>query len=303
MTNSTSLQLSIQRTLEGLKKKLALDFVAVALTDGLYRDIYWRFALGAQSERYKKIAVRMGRGMAGKVLQGNSPLIVTAFPEEVQDEVLEFPIFLVESLTSGVGITIKVPLHLDREPYGVLLVGHRSRREFTDNDITIVQHSAGVLAKLYDDEPICMMDARDANDRNIEGSDAGLTTKLEDGPVHNLLHDAKKAGLTCELLDQRITRLSIERQEEIRAILTCLIQACDVSKASAQLVIGQDELGQTLIEFEGVLHPATQDLFLPVISQLRSLKCDLEIIIELEKQSVKLIIPTRFLLDELYWYN
>ena len=281
-----------------------LDFVAVALTDGQYRDIYWRFALGARSDRYKKIAVRMGRGMAGKVLQGMTPHIVAEFPEGIQDEVLEYPIFLVESLASGVGVTIKSTIHMDRQAYGVLLVGQRSRREFAEEEIVSVQTCASILAQLYDEEPIDCVDSGEMNGVYTLDRDLECTTKEAVRPFRKLLRQAQAVGMTCELLDQRITRLSSQRQEEILEILAFLIQECDISTVPAKLVIGQDELGQTLIEFEGFLfHPVSQELFLPVMPQLKSLKCDLEIVIEKEKQSVRFTIPTRFLLDEMNWHN
>lgn len=301
----------MQIELEQLKEELGLDFVAVALADGQYRDIYWRFALGANSERYKKIAVRMGKGMAGKVLQGFTPYVVTEFPEDVQEDVLEYPIFLVESLKSGMGVTIKSPLPTDRQSNGVLLVGQRSKREFLENDIDQVQLCANVLAELYDLYPLELTDSEDLEvSQRIQkynlsfSQDIESTMKKEAGPIVKLLHEAQAVGISCELLDQRITRLSDERQEEITAILTLLVKEYATSTEGAQLVIGQDELGHTLIEFEGyLLYPASQELFLPVMTELKSLKCDLEIVIEKEKQSVRFTIPTRILLDEMNWNN
>lgn len=310
MTDSVTRRKKMQIELEQLKEELGLDFVAVALADGQYRDIYWRFALGANSERYKKIAVRMGKGMAGKVLQGFTPYVVTEFPEDVQEEVLEYPIFLVESLKSGMGVTIKSPLPSDMQSNGVLLVGQRSKREFLENDIDRVQLCASVLAELYDSYPLELTDSEYLESHwtqkytPIISQDIESITQKEAGPIVKLLHEAQSVGISCELLDQRITRLSNERQEEIAAILTLLVKEYTMSTEAAQLVIGQDELGQTLIEFEGnLLHPASQELFLPVMAELKSLKCDLEIVIEKEKQSVRFTIPTRILLDEMNWNN
>ncbi|MDQ0091446.1 hypothetical protein J2T12_004883 [Paenibacillus anaericanus] len=306
MINKLTIQQKIQWELEQLKNEMGLDFVAIALSDGQYRDIYWRFALGAQSDRYKKIAVRMGRGMAGKVLQGMSPHVVLAFPEEVQEEVLEYPIFLVESLYSGVGVSINSTIHVQNQAYGVLLVGQRSRREFPEEDIMRVQACAGTLAGFYDEAPTAPSGSEDSSVSPtwINESSRDTDSKLNNshGSIIKLLQEARAAGITCELLDQRITRLNDERQEEITAILALLVRECGTQAVDAQLIIGQDELGQTLIEFEGyLLHPASNELFLPVMEQLKSLKCDLEIVIEKDKKSVRFTIPTRVLLDEMHW--
>lgn len=297
MTNSMTLQQKIQNELEQLKNDLELDFVAVALADGQYRDIYWRLALGAHSDRYKKIAVRMGRGMAGKVLQGMSPYIVKAFPEEVAGEVLEYPIFLVESLTSGVGISINSNIFPNKQAYGVLLVGQRNKREFPVEDITCVQTCADRLAGIYDEAP---NENNKSNDTYLQELDS--MPNKGTGPILSLLQEAQAVGITCELLDQRVTRLNDERQQEISDIIALLVREHGTTNEAAKLIFGQDELGQTLIEYEGyLLHPASNELFQPVMEQLRSLQCDLEIVIEKDKKSIRFTIPTRALLDEMYW--
>lgn len=294
--NNTTLQQKIQWEMEKLKQEMGLDFVAVALADGDYRDIYWRFALGANSDRYKRITVRMGRGMAGKVLQGRSPYIVTSFPEEVREEVLEYPIFLVESLKSGVGVSVRSLQYEGSRAYGVLLIGQRSSREFSHTDIEHVELCANVLSRIYDSEAI----DSDRLDEKVGTEESILD--METGAILHLLHQAQIKGVTCELLDQRITRLTTERQDELAAILSIMLHNYETSVEHPQLIIDQDELGQTLIEFQcSYLYPASQQLFQPVIEQIKSLKCDLEIVRGESIHSVRFTIPTRQLLDEMNW--
>ncbi|UNK16252.1 hypothetical protein MNQ98_17170 [Paenibacillus sp. N3/727] len=326
-TYQPTLQQRVQWELEGLKRDMELDFAAVALADGNYRDIYWRFALGANSDRYKMITVRMGRGMAGKVLQGKHPHVVTAFPEEVQDEVLEYPIFLVESLRSGVGVSVDSMTDNRRKAYGVLLVGQRSRREFSSDDIERVQSCAGALGRLYDDDyagccsSVNPTDSGEPAHSPRQPSAAQLSVKSETitelsdnvlewessgqavGPILRLLQVARSAGVTCELLDQRVTSLALERQEEIASILEVLVKMCTSSPpVDAQLVIGQEKTGNTCVELgSSLLYSLSQELFQPVMEQIRSLKCDFEIVMEKSKQTVRFIVPTRRLLDEMHW--
>lgn len=287
-----TIQQQIQLELQQLKSDMALDFVAVALADANYRDIYWKIALGANSERYKKITVRMGNGMAGKVLQARRPHVVTSFPEEVQDEVLEYPIFLVESLRSGVGVSVDSGRIEQKESYGVLLVGQREKRLFSRQEIERVEQAASILAALYDS--ITIQPLSEVMHSKVE--------MLQSSPLLKHLRNFRAQGVTCELLDQRITRLPDERQEQIATILELLVCCCIQSHAAAKIVLGQDDRGHTLVEYEceGVCH-LSRELFNPVQEQLIALKCNLEIMVEERQQSVRFTIPTRLLLDELNW--
>ncbi|WP_212939753.1 GAF domain-containing protein [Paenibacillus antibioticophila] len=289
---SLTIQQQIQQELQQLKSELALDFVAVALADANYRDIYWKIALGAKSERYRKITVRMGRGMAGKVMQTKLPHIVTSYPEEVRDEMLEYPIFLVEAIRSAVGVSVDSKRPEQKQSYGVLLVGQRQERVFREQEIARVEQSAAVLAVLYDSavvlEPV----------RELEQAEH---THLK-SPLLQLLREFRAEGITCELLDQRITRLSHTRQQQIGEILDLLVHHSMRSIHQAGVTMEQDESGHTRIEFQCVGgEPLSQDLFNPVNDLLISLKCDLEITVEAERQSVRFTIPTRLLLDEQIW--
>ncbi len=285
-------QQQIQLELQQLKSEMALDFVALALADDNYRDIHWKIALGAQSERYKKITVRMGNGMAGKVLQTRRPHVVTYFPEEVQDEVLGYPIFLVESLRSGVGVSVDSIRPERKKAYGVLLIGQREERIFGEPDVEEVKRSAARLAVLYDSI-------------TTPGQESEAQETLQEEKASPLLlrmKEFRKQGMTCQLLDQRMTRLPLERQDQIAAILELLVRHSIQAHTRAGVVLGQDEAGNTLVEFEseedGLI---SRELLDPVKEELFALKCDLEILAEGSCQTVRFTIPTRILLDEQHW--
>ncbi|GIO44712.1 hypothetical protein J41TS4_44700 [Paenibacillus apis] len=289
---SLTIQQQIQQELQQLKSDLALDFVAVALADANYRDIYWKIALGAKSERYRKITVRMGRGMAGKVMQTKRPHIVTSYPEEVRDEMLEYPIFLVEAIRSAVGVSVDSKRPEQKQSYGVLLVGQRQERVYHEQEIARVEQSAAVLAVLYD-STVVLEPAKEQE--RAEHTDVK-------SPLLQRLREFRAEGITCELLDQRITRLSHTRQQQIGEILDLLVHHSMRSIHQASVTMEQDELGHTRIEFQCVGgEPLSQDLFNPVNDLLISLKCDLEIAVEAERQSVRFTLPTRLLLDEQIW--
>ncbi|MFC7679955.1 hypothetical protein [Paenibacillus sp. GCM10028914] len=296
MTNQDRHSLTIQEQIhcqvQLLKSELKLDFVALALADANYRDIYWKIALGARTERYRKIMVRMGKGMAGKVLKAKCPYIITYFPEEVQDEMLEYPIFLVESLRSGLGVSVDSLLPEQKHSYGVLLVGQREERIFSHQEIEQVEQYASMLAALYDDSA-----------KVLSTSETKETEPLDlTSPILHRLREFHKEGFTCELLDQRITRLSHRRQHEISEVLKLLAYDCSRSQSNATLILEQDQIGNTLVMFEGKgKYYLSEDVFHAMKQHLKSLKSDFEISVEEDCQSVRFTLPTRLLLDEVHW--
>lgn len=295
MTNHSSypstMQKQIQLELQQLKSEMNLDFVAVALADANYRDIYWKIALGAQSERYRKIMVRMGKGMAGKVLQAKTPHIITCFPEEVRDELLEYPIFLIESLRSGVGVSIDSSNPEQKLSYGVLLVGQREDRVFSLQEIERFEQKASVLAALYDHTATF-----------LSTNETHETEQDLMSPLLQRLRVLHTEGVTCELLDQRITSLSYSRQQEIADILEFLAHDCACSGSKTTITMEQDEIGNTLVVYVGEGNGfLSHEIFNSMKDLLKSLKSDLEISVEQHRQFVRFVIPTRQLLDEIHW--
>lgn len=291
--SSLTAQQQIQSELMCLKTDLQLDFVAVALADESYRDIYWKFGLGAKTERYRKIMVRIGKGMAGKVLKAKSPHIVTHFPEEVRDEMLEYPIFIVESLRSGVGVSVDSSLPQKKLSYGVLLVGQRVERVFSPSDIERVEQSAAVLAKIYDHYSVTFPSASKSEELDL----SDVT-----GPLLQRLRKLHKEGLACEILDQRVTHLSTKRQEEIAEVIELIVQGFSPSLKNAAMTIEQDQIGHTVVVFEGQREVSlAPEILYSIKKLLKSLKSDLEISVEPHHQSVRFILPTRQLIDEDNW--
>lgn len=280
----------IQTELQQLKSELKLDFIALALADENYRDIYWKIALGANTERYRKIMVRMGKGMAGKVLKSKAPYIVSYFPEEVRDEMLEFPIFLIESLRSGMGVSVDSSRPEQKLSYGVLLVGQRKERVFSQQEVERVEQSAAALAALYDHTAsfVSLAETDEAED---------LT-----GPLLQKLRSLHKEGIQCELLDQRLTRLSRHRQQEIAEVLDLLAHEYFSSLSNVKISMEQDAIGYTLVVYEGEGTLCyTHETFHTIRELLKSLKSDLEVSVAPNHQSVRFAIPTRQLLDEIHW--
>ncbi|WNS78413.1 GAF domain-containing protein [Domibacillus sp. DTU_2020_1001157_1_SI_ALB_TIR_016] len=120
----------VEKLFASLKEAVSSDFVAYALQRRAGTDITWLYALGNRNDKYKRITVRYGKGIAGKVVSTGSPISVDAFPHGIHGKALDYPIMLAEQLVSAYA----VPLFHTSCPKGVLLIGRRKVRPFTEDE-------------------------------------------------------------------------------------------------------------------------------------------------------------------------
>ncbi|MEJ8777739.1 GAF domain-containing protein [Pseudogracilibacillus sp. ICA-222130] len=121
---------SIQRMIENIKEKYALDFVAVT---NVYMQPYetnlrWEYAVGNIAERFKRIVLKSGKGIAGIVYKTGKPMHVenteAAFTE---DTLFNYPIIVSEKIKSMCAI----PLYEQNRVKGVVLLGFREKDKMT----------------------------------------------------------------------------------------------------------------------------------------------------------------------------
>jgi len=127
-----------------LKEAVQCDFVGLAIQNEIGPDVRWHYAVGNLNEKYKRITVRFGKGIAGKVISSGSPMMMTDFPHHILGKMTDYPIALAEKLVS----TYAVPLLSNTAPKGVLLVGKREKYSFTEDEQEIVKESAINLEQL-----------------------------------------------------------------------------------------------------------------------------------------------------------
>ncbi len=120
------------------------DFVGLAIQNESGPDVRWHYATGNFNEKYKRITVRFGKGIAGKIISTGSPMMMTDFPNDIFGKVTDYPIALAEKLVSSYA----VPLFFNHVPKGVLLVGKREKYSFTDEEQEQVLESAQTLEQL-----------------------------------------------------------------------------------------------------------------------------------------------------------
>ncbi|GIM47898.1 histidine kinase [Collibacillus ludicampi] len=129
-----SLQGDIETSLSVLRRLTDTDFAALAWTSSNEQTIRWRFVSGNRNERYKKIVMFPGKGIGGKVFRSGRPMVIQSFSPKSGDDPREYPILLAEGLHSA----IAVPVTIDDQIMGVLLVGCRMNRVFPHETLELV---------------------------------------------------------------------------------------------------------------------------------------------------------------------
>ncbi|MBB6454033.1 GAF domain-containing protein [Salirhabdus euzebyi] len=121
-----------------LRENLSCDFTGVALQQQIGIDVNWPFVCGNRNEKYKHLLVRYGKGIAGKVIASGSPMTINSFPENILGKTTDYPIMIAEKLISAYA----VPLFWEGKPKGALLIGYRSKHNFTTEEINTVRDGA-----------------------------------------------------------------------------------------------------------------------------------------------------------------
>jgi nitrogen regulatory protein A len=128
----------IQNELDSICKITSSDFSGLAWIDQQDSRIRWLYASGNSNERFKRLAQKPGRGLAGLVLKLGRPIVIDAGKTglELSRVQYDYPIMLVEHLHTA----IAVPITVHDETRGVLLIGNRSERYYEENDLHLISN-------------------------------------------------------------------------------------------------------------------------------------------------------------------
>lgn len=119
-----------QNEVDRLRDKINVDFVGLAMPSDLIlqTDIHWTFVSGATNERYKKIELQKGKGIAGFVLKsGRSWIELDVETSSMSTHIFDFPIVKFEKLTNFMAL----PLWKYNKVAAVLLIGNRDKKPFS----------------------------------------------------------------------------------------------------------------------------------------------------------------------------
>lgn len=123
-------QFNFQEKIGQIKEEFGFDFVSVALVQSAERrfELRWTYAIGNRSERYRRIVLQSGKGIAGHVFKTGKPFFVENTDKLLtKKDLFNYPIIDVEGLKSFGAI----PLYKCNRVQGVLLVGNRTTGELS----------------------------------------------------------------------------------------------------------------------------------------------------------------------------
>jgi phosphoserine phosphatase RsbU/P len=120
--------------LERTRAILQADTAAVLVLDASARELTAMAGAGLEEEIGRGVPIPVGRGFAGRVAAGRKPVIVN----QVDHTTVLNPLLLAKGIQALVG----VPLIVGGNVIGVLRVGSVSRREFSDDDVELLQLAA-----------------------------------------------------------------------------------------------------------------------------------------------------------------
>lgn len=130
--------------IDKLREQIKCDFVGLALQEKEGPNINWPLTSGNANDKYERITVRYGKGIAGRVLSTGRPFQINYFPQDIIGKALEYPIMLAEKLL----FAYAVPLLISGIPKGVLLIGSRDNFVLTEEAKQRVLSNARVIEKL-----------------------------------------------------------------------------------------------------------------------------------------------------------
>lgn len=130
-----------QRELDKIREGFGYDFLALALVEPAEEQyvIRWKYAAGNLNERYRRIVLKSGNGIAGIVFKTGKPIYIPSVSKYVgAGNLFNYPILQSEKLQS-LGA---VPLWNDTRVAGVLLGGFRSEDAMTQELMQSLQETA-----------------------------------------------------------------------------------------------------------------------------------------------------------------
>lgn len=131
-----------QAELDQIRQALGYDFMSLALAEPAEYDyvIRWKYASGNTNDRYKRIVLQSGRGIAGIVFKTGKPFLLSSVQKHVKpDTLFNYPITKMENLNS-IGA---VPMWSDGRVAGVLLGGFRGEGQVTRDMLLTLESVAG----------------------------------------------------------------------------------------------------------------------------------------------------------------
>ena len=135
----------LSELLERIRDALEVDTAALLLLDEDRDVLVARAAKGLEEEVRQGVQVPLARGFAGRVAAEHKPLIIDLDHYEVWNPILR---------QKGIRSMLGVPVHVEGRVIGVMHIGTLVRREFDEDDVTLLQLAADRAALAIDNARI-----------------------------------------------------------------------------------------------------------------------------------------------------
>lgn len=129
--------------IRALKEQLGFDFTGIAFRLNTNHSLLtWMYATGNLNNRYRRIVLESGKGIAGGVHKTGRAMIIQDALREIADEKLvQYPIIISERLAS----MFALPLWKNNEVHGVLLMAFRSSHRISKMMFCMTLESVGAV--------------------------------------------------------------------------------------------------------------------------------------------------------------
>ncbi|MGH2833010.1 MAG: PP2C family protein-serine/threonine phosphatase, partial [Solirubrobacteraceae bacterium] len=141
-----SLEDMLSELLGRIRSALGVDTAAVLLLDVDRGVLVARAARGLEEEVRQGVQVPLARGFAGRVAAERRPIII----EDLDYAEVVNPILRQKGIRSMLG----VPVHVEGRVIGVMHIGTLVKRDFDDDDVTLLQLAADRAALAIDNASI-----------------------------------------------------------------------------------------------------------------------------------------------------
>jgi nitrogen regulatory protein A len=136
---------SIQSICENVRKDCHVDFAGIAFEGKKSKKISWYYAAGNRNEKFRRMEVWYGKGIAGRVIATGRPVEIPSFPKHLEGKAVDYPIMLAEQLASARA----VPIYREGLPKGAFLIGRRISQPFSEEEQKIVEDAVNKLERLF----------------------------------------------------------------------------------------------------------------------------------------------------------
>lgn len=140
----------IESFLEEIRQFIGTDYMGLAWSENYGQILRCKYVSGNRNERYKRMMIRFGKGVAGNVLRSGQTIVVNSFAPKRYDDPAEYSILLAEGLTAIVG----APVFENGKIKGVLVAGYRDGERITEEVTGQVKQMAARLSAMIQAEEV-----------------------------------------------------------------------------------------------------------------------------------------------------